>query len=72
MRRIVPWLLALLALVGGLVALAGLALIAFRYGAVSAAVAVLVGYSVMLTLFDAPASRRPSSRSPRPAASGAP
>ena len=62
MRHIAPWLLAVVLLVAALVALGGLALIAFRYGPVSAAVAVLVGYSVMLTLFDSPASRRPSSR----------
>ena len=57
-----PWLLAAFLLVAALVAVVGLALIAFWQGPVSAAVALLVGYSLFLTLFDQPASRRPSSR----------
>jgi hypothetical protein len=61
MRRVAPWLLAVLVLVGGLLALVGLSLIAFWQGLGSALVAVLVGYSILLVLFDHPASRRRSS-----------
>jgi hypothetical protein len=60
-RCVLPWLLAVLVLVGALLGLVGVALVGFRFGPVSAFWAALGGLSVVWAVLDHPASRRRSS-----------
>jgi hypothetical protein len=60
MQRLAPWLLAVLVLVGALLALVGLGLVAFWQGPLAACFAALGGLAVLWAVLDRSPSRRPS------------